>query len=515
MNERVILNNIILALVNQSYGTNKNKYFKDTVLEALSLIRLPTVAGMGSDEASLKLEFKSVIDDLLSLEDDQPIDLRYLKIKLKPITPYHKEVIEDLLTEIENMPNKDPEDANKDYFIYYNLINTFIKQQKFAKIFREYSYKLVEQPGRLKEREPFLKEFNDKLAPYVSSSLGNAYTNVPGIISALDVEDDELEELYAETQDLFSELGVLKTDLQGWNQLLGKHGGFLRGEMTEIQALSGMSKSETMRKILTGVAKSNTPHMLDPTKKPLILYLTFEDTQREVFEKLFIQLYREEHDKLVNVGDFTPKEVKDYVHDTLRARGYHFKVIYGEKSSCTPYDVLNLLERIQEDGYEIHQFGLDYLLLLDLSNVPGPMETYKIKNGYGILGSYTKSRGISFITAAQIDDYAKRILEDSDEFARDAVNANVSAGSKYILHELDLRLFVHIVETPEGAFHQMAKGKHRAGKGTPLKHRYAVYLMHSVEGEPGGFIRSDLDGESQVRDSTRGNLRSQGGGLMF
>lgn len=516
MKARIVLINILLALINQSYGSNKNQTLMSTIDEALPLIKTPSIAMGGNDEASLLISLKDLILELKQIGTKEPYDVRHIKARLRVIGIYFKDVVTLFEETLLDMETKTPEVANKDYYSYHSQINTFVREAGFQKVMSEYSFKLRENPDLLKDRESFLRQLNEELAPLAGGGTGFKYTDVPGIVSVIDVEDSkELGDLYEETQDLYSNLGVLKFDLQGWNMLFGPSMGILRGEFGEIQALSGMGKSETMRKMLSGIAMSNTPHMLNPEKTPLILYLTYEDTQREVYEKMFIQLYREEHNCLTSINDLSTEELVNYVQDKLQARGYKFKVAYGEKYASSPYDVVALLEAVQQDGYEIHAFGLDYMLLLNMNNVPGMMDTYKIKNGYGIIGSYTKARGIACITAAQIDDSAKYLVEESDEFAKEAVNRNMSAGSKYIIHELDFRLFAHVNETGDGFFHQLAKGKHRLGKGTPSVDKYAVYKMHSVNNTPAGFIQSDLEGQNQVRNNSGGNLRVLGGGLAF
>lgn len=516
MKDRIVLINILLALINQSYGTNKNQTLMSTIEEALPLVRTPNITTGGSDEASLLIALKELILELKQIGTKEPYDTRHVMARLRVIGIYFKDVVNLLEDNLKDMETKSEELANKDYYNYHSQVNTFVREARFLKIMQEKSFKLRENPDLLKDRETFMRELNEELAPYVASGGGFKYTDIPGIVSVIDIEDtDELGKVYEETQDLYSNLGVLKFDLQGWNSLFGPNGGLLRGEFGEIQALSGHGKSETMRKMLTGIAVSNTPHMLNPAKTPLILYITFEDTQREVYEKMFVQLYREEFDVLTNINDLSTQEIVTYVQSKLQAKGYKFKVIYGEKYTSSPYDIINLLEALQQDGYEIHCMGLDYMLLLNMTNVPGHMDTYKIKNGYGIIGSYTKARGIACITAAQIDDSAKYLIEESDEFAQAAINKNLSAGSKYIIHELDFRLFAHVVEDGNGWYHQLAIGKHRLGKGTPTRDKYAVYKLHSVDNKPGGFIKSDMEGESQVRNNTGGNLRVNGGGVMF
>lgn len=518
MKERIVLINILLALINQSYGNNKNQTLMTTIDEALELIRTPAVAGSGSDEMSLLVALKDLILELQSLGVREPYEERNIMARMRVIGIYFKEVVTMVEEHLKEIANKDKEQCDKDYYYYHSQINGFVREAKFTQIMSSFSFKLRENPDLLKNREAFIRDLNAELAPYVSAGSGFKYTDIPGIMSSIDLEDtDDLNALYNETQDLYSDLGVLKFDLQGWNDMMGNHKGLPRGMMGEIQAFSGGGKSETMRKMLTGMAICNKPHMINPNKKPLIVYLTFEDTQREAYEKMFTQLYREEHDCLIKVTDLDTKDVVKYVQDKLQAKGYRFKVIYGEKYASSPYDVVNLLEAIQNDGYEIHALGLDYMLLLNMTNVPGHLDTYRLKSSYGIVGAYCKARGITCITAAQIDDSAKYKLEEAEEFAREAVNMNLSAGSKYIIHELDFRLFVHIEtsEAGEEYYHQMALGKCRFIRSMPKKLRYAVYKMHSVDGEAGGFIKPDVDGPSQVRDRTGGDLRTNGGNAIW
>ena len=522
MNERTTLLNIILALINQSYGSNKNESLLHIVDEAFELIRTPAMVGDGADSGSLLIMLKEFAEELRIQGTKLPYDYNFLKLRIKTLAVYHKDVKDLLQEEIDDLKTKDVDSCNGDYTYYHNTINTFVRESKFQTILFKWACRIRESQQMLQNREEALREMNAELAPYVASSTGFNYTDINGIVSEVDVENEEkLGEIYQEIQELTSSAGVLKFDMQGWNEAFGKNGGVLRGTLGELQAMSGCGKSETMRKMLTGIARSNDPLMIDDKKKPLILYLTLEDTQREAYEKMFTQMYSEEFDVLVDITKFDYKDICAYVSKTLTAKGYHFKVIEGEKHKVTPYDVISLLESLNSQGYEIHALGLDYMLLLDLSNVPGFMDTYKIKNSYGIIGAYTKTRGITCITAAQIDDSAKSLMLESDEFAKDAVERNYSAGSKYIIHELDWRIFTHVTDGCDGFwYHQLAIGKNRTSRMTPYKDKYAVYRMHMVKdsagvGRAGGFIKTDFDGESQVRSNTAGNLRSMGGGMAF
>lgn len=516
-NERTALLNIILALINQSYGSNKNETLLHVIDEAFEMIRLPATVGDGADQGSLLLNLKELAEELRTQGTKHPYDPNWLKLRTKVLAVYHKDV-KDLLEEvIQELGKRADEEYNADYIYYHNAINRYVRDSKFQNIMFKWACRFRENPDMVHNREQYIREMNEELSPYVGQSTGFQYTDINGIVSEVDVEDDEkLGELYQEVQELSSSAGVLKFDLQGWNEAFGKNGGVLRGTLGELQAMSGCGKSETMRKMLTGIARNNDPLMIDENKKPLILYLTLEDTQREAYEKMFTQMYSEEFDVLVNIAEFNYEDIVAYVKKTLRARGYHFKVIEGEKHKVTPYDVITLLESLSTQGYEIHAMGLDYMLLLDLSSVPGFMDTYKIKNSYGIIGAYTKTRGITCITAAQIDDSAKSLMLESDEFAKEAVERNYSAGSKYIIHELDWRVFTHVTDGCDGFwYHQFAIGKNRTSRMTPYKDKYAVYRMHLVDGQAGGFIKSDLGGESQVRTNTAGSLKSAGGGVAF
>jgi hypothetical protein len=508
-NERIVLINIVLALVSQSHGTNKNHSIYNASREAMDLIALPNTSSGSGDEISLLLLLSELIEDLLVKGTDEPIDLDDFKRHIRIMGIYFKEVVELFDAEVERIRSIDnPEEINKIYYYHHMVINNFIEECNVVRIIDEYSRRFRTDPSAIKNRIEIIAEMNTELSPYINSkNRDGRYTGINGVLSDSDFMDGEsLGELVEVTQNLYSDVGCLKMDLQGWNELMGPNAGFARGEMVEIQGRSGFGKSDTIRKMLGGIACCNEPYMIDKKKKPLILYLTIEDTRRESIEKIFCNFYMEENDRLVSIRDFSKEEIVEYIKNKITCRGYHFKIIEAEKHKMSPWDVIHLLESLDSDGYEVHVMGLDYMLLLDTGGVPGGMDTYIIKNLYSIISGYTKPKGITVITGGQVSDDIKDVIGSLD-LPRDAVNSNYAARSKRILDELDMRLFVNVQEYEGKHYHQLAKGKHRLGKGTSSKHKYAVYEMHSIKNKPAGFIKSDIGGDSMVKNETCSGLR--------
>ena len=106
----------------------------------------------------------------------------------------------------------------------------------------------------------------------------------PAVLDELDFSDKEsLEATIIKVQDLSEDKGKFITGWKSMNKML--NGGFRRGEQWVISALQHNYKSGLMQSLFVQFCTLNKPVLIDPNKKPLIVYISFEDDMFENLDK--------------------------------------------------------------------------------------------------------------------------------------------------------------------------------------------------------------------------------------
>lgn len=514
MKDREQLVNIILLLVNESYHTSKNSTVKHLVEDALDSIKLPLAMVGVTDEANVIERLKELTYWLLEHSGEAPIEIDHIITKLKVISINFKGHYDLIIDELGKIPEKSQKKLKQDCQYYYNAVKDFIDDLKFSKKLKQLSFDYHVDSRVHTDKQAFLERLVTELSAHAAPRKTNGL-NIHGINSALSLSNrDDVAKAIETAQQISSDDGLMVTDIQGWNDLFG--GGIRRGEIIDLDALTGRGKSDTVRRILRGIMRSNKPYMLDPTRKPAMVILTLEDTPEDILNKMYCDIVEEETGVSVDITKTDRFEVAEYLQSYLGVNGYNLLVYHGDKHEVNFDGFKRMVEYIESEGYEIHMLALDYLQLMRSDDQAGANPPTQLKMLFGRLGDCTKQRKTTLITCNQFDSKAKELVRNTMEFAKEAVGKNYQENCKSLTNEVDLELAAHVVtgaESEDGfAYHQLARGKHRAGKKTPVGDRYAVYRMHCTDdGKPIGFIKGDLNGASQVRNRTSGALRADGG----
>lgn len=518
MKDREQLLNIILLQVNESYLQGNRTDYHSLVEEALDFIKPPQAMFGVTDEASAIEHLKSLAVEMLVKGNKEPVEIDKFITRIKVLAINFKHLFDLICEELAKIPLKEQKQLKKDVRYYAQLIRDKLDDLKFTRIMRQKFFDFQSNTNIHTDKRAFLDGLIESLQPYTNSSTKQGL-NIPGINNIISLANrDQVANIIQTAQQICSDDGMMVTDIQGWNALFG--GGLRRGEIIDLDAMTGRGKSDTVRRIIRGIARSNKPYMLDPNKKPALLIFTLEDTPDEILSKMYCDIREEEEGQPIDITKVDRYDVAEYVESYIGVNGYKLLIVEGEKHAVNVDGWRRLIDYIEADGYEIHLAALDYLQLMRYDDMPGGNPATQIKNVLGKTGEYCKQRLITYITCNQLDTKAKEHARTSIEIAREVVGKNFQENCKSITNEVDMELCAHVAtgsETEDGfAYHQLARGKHRNGKKTPVGDRYAVYAMHRTEdGKPIGFIKGDLGGPAMVRNRTAGALRSAGGGEIW
>jgi len=186
--------------------------------------------------------------------------------------------------------------------------------------------------------------------------------------------EDQVRELFQQVTGDNQQSALLKLAWPDINDML--QGGIRRGAFVNIYALQHNYKSGMLRTIFAQALRCNKPVMLDPSKKPLMVYISLEDDSVINMEFLYSYLYYSEFRKLPSIADIDPAEAVEYVKSHLCVNGYHIKMLRVNPSEWTHRHIFNKVMEYEADGYEVHLVAMDYLSKLPTTGcIQGPTGT--------------------------------------------------------------------------------------------------------------------------------------------
>lgn len=381
-------------------------------------------------------------------------------------------------------------------------INTALDKLEVTEVLKSY-YKQTQFGSEALDWTTLIQSINTDLQPYVNiGSSGNRATAHPSIVKSIDFGDpDSISAALEAAKDELSTKGVIRTPYQGLNRMLGPHAGMRRGEFIVIPALQHKYKSGMVMDLFLSCALFNKPHMRDPSKKPLNLRISFENTSQVDMENMYSRMMTLQTNEVIDIAKVDIAEASQYVNDKLTINGYHNKLYHIDPSDYTYMDLFNLIEELEAEGYEIHLLTLDYLNMMSKKGCNQGPHGEEIRDLFRRVRNFTSKRGICTVTPHQISTEAKMLLRNGQSnFVQQIANKGYYDGCKRIDQEVDCEVYLHIVETNGAYYLTMQRGKHR-GVRTPAVNQYVVYLFDDISGLPFDLLTEDKSRKSVGADT--------------
>ena len=330
--------------------------------------------------------------------------------------------------------------------------------------------------------------------------LGATDEEHPAMVSEIDFGDEEkVAEVFKEVKASENGEGIMVTGFQGLNRMLD--GGFRRGEEVVIGALQHKYKSGFSLTLFKHLALYNKPYMIDTSKKPLLVHMSFENSVEMNTQFLYASLKENETGVKCDITDIPEAEMARYVKEKLTVNGYHIKMMRIDPTLYSYKDICNKILQYEAEGYEIHALMLDYLAMVPTVGCTQGAMGQDVRDLYRRMRNFTEPRKITLITPHQLSTEAKmQIREGRQDFVKNLVNGGYYDKCKTVDNEVDLEIFIHIEIVNGVSYLTIQRGKHRKVAQTPSEHLYCVLQFHEV-----GGLLDDINGP----DSTR---RKVGGG---
>lgn len=305
--------------------------------------------------------------------------------------------------------------------------------------------------------------------------------------------------------------GVIRFGWQALNRMFGQNRGGRRGETIAIGALEHNFKSGFSLELLKSGALYNYPFMIDASKKPMLLRITGENSALQDTLQLYKSLKENELGIEIDQNSVDPEEAEEYVIRRLGATGYHVEIVKVNPTIFTYIDLFDLIKSYEADGYEIHMCNVDYLNLFSKDGCTAGAQGENVRDLFRRVRNFMEEHRILFITPHQLSSDAARLLRlGVEDFVKNLPGKKYWDSCSNIGQEVDMEIYIHIVESNGRHYLTVQRGKHRKFTITPNEDRYFVRRFEKV-----GGILDDVNGPDLTRRRVGASTLAEGGALAF
>ncbi len=240
-------------------------------------------------------------------------------------------------------------------------LNLFLNQTKIKDTIKKYSAQIFYRPEEVDWRT-LVPRIIDELEPL--QSMGEK-GKVVGMVEEVDLFDTQsVGNLLSRSQEEMQGLGVFRTGYQALNRMLGDVGGIRRGDAVVVGALQHNFKTGFTMELFKHAAIYNKPFMIDPTKKPLLLHVSFENELKDNILWLYANIRENETGQECDISNVDVGYAQEYIYKAMSANGFHIKMARMNPSEVTFRDFQNYVLGLEAEGFEVQMCVLDYASMM-------------------------------------------------------------------------------------------------------------------------------------------------------
>lgn len=201
---------------------------------------------------------------------------------------------------------------------------------------------------------------------------------------------------------------IYTTGIRMLNAILSP--GYLSKRLYMYLAFPGGGKSQILLKSALDIRKYNKIETKDPDKRPVVLFITLENTIEETVERLFNMTCTND-----DIRNYTPKQVVEMLKKDgnlgLNSKNNIDIVIqeYGNREIDTN-DLHSIIQDLSDEGMETVALVLDYVKRIRPAE-KGATEKEELKNITNELKDLAKAWDIPVITAQQLNRTSATIVD--------------------------------------------------------------------------------------------------------
>ena len=506
MDSKLLLVRIITLLYLESLITKKNGANSRTVVQdALSYIKAPEAVIIADFSKDSITKLRETIQWLLLQQPGEKIDRLELLNRLRLATEHEDYIFDSIFSTIDTVgDNKD--DIKKVVDSSRLELHKYINRNQIMSTFKEF-YQMTHFKPDSVDWDNIVQECNTRLEPLKGNSTGIDNSSLVESVDLTNVES--LSRVFQEGLAELKPDGIIRFGWQGFNRMFGSRGGARRGEFIVVGALQHNFKSGTSLEMLIGAALFNKPYMIDPSKKPLLLRFSLENSVIEDIIHVYRSLVETETGVQIDEDSVDPIIAATYVNERLSVNGYHVKFERRNPSELTYNVLFKIIEDYEAQGYEVHMCNIDYLAMMSTKGCKQGATGQDIRDLFRRTRNFFSAKNILGVTPHQISTEAKKkTREGVDDFVREIANKGYWDSCSTIDQEVDMEIYQHLVRISGITYITWMRGKHRkSGKPTPYEDYYTVYQF---DPRGIGFIPYDVLGADMSRKRVGAGAVSEG-----
>lgn len=359
MDSKLLLIKVITLLFLESIANKNNNTSSRTIAkDALNFIKKPDAAVLTDFSRDSLGHLLDIARWMIDTPANEAFNKNDVLQRVRMATETEDYIYDALATNIQ-MEQTD-EEVQSAIRSSREYISTYINRATIRSIVKDYYYEIEFRPENV-DWNHSVKDFLGKMEPYRNTNT----SATKSLVESVDISNlASLQVAFRTAVEQISPEGIIKFGWQGFNRIFGEYGGARRGEMIVIGALQHSFKSGTSLEMLKAAALYNRPFMLDPTKKPLLLRLSFENSAMNDIIHLYRSLIEPEIGMKIDQSSINPIEAAVYVNEKLSVNGYTVKIDHYDPSDFTIFDLIDVIEKYENEGYEIHMLNIDYLAMM-------------------------------------------------------------------------------------------------------------------------------------------------------
>ena len=508
MDSKLVLFQCISLLFRESQLENRVTNSKDLAKEALGTIRLPEPGVAVDYTRETLIALRATVLHMVDQPSDHVFDktntLDRIRVACGPdvaMLAVYEKGLEDL--ESEDQIKKKVLHSRQDLLTYMReiKIKEIAKKHYTAVHFSEEPVDYRNVVGDwIADLEVMNSVAVDKTKEGVVDEVD--FTNLSSVKLAM---DRSMEENAGE--------GMLVSGYQGVNRMLGGDTNYRRGDFIVVGALQHNFKSGWINSHFRDFATLNKPYLRDPTKKPLLLGISTENSLKDNLMWMYCSLKEIETGEPCDVRGISTTEASEYVIAKLGVNGYEIKWLRVDPSDFTYRHFYDMILQLETEGYEVHACLFDYLNMISKKGCnQGPMGS-DVRDLFRRIRNFCNPRGILFMTPHQLSSEAKALLRGgvaAEDFVKEIANKGYWDSCRVIDQEVDLEIYIHLVKRDGRTYITIQRGKHRKFKITAEKDLYVVYAFDEV-----GGLKPDYGGEDCSMAKVGAKTMAQGGELAW
>ena len=490
MDDKLLLTKAIGLLYRESQLLDKCDNSQEVVRSVIDSIIINDLGiGINSDQKIIS-NLKETAMLMVSYPYDHEYDVTELLQRIRVNVGDDDRLYEVIRSSIE--PELEEANLKRRITNLRKQIHHHFREQEIKRVLSNADMMFKFKRNEIKDVTVFLQTLSSQLETLATDST----VNDVAIIEELDIGDDEgMDRVFETIAQINSGALVYKLGSPELNEML--QGGLRPGETWNLNGLQHKFKTGFSLEIFADVAIFNTPILKDPTKKPLLLRITFEDPLEKNIQFLYQYLKFSETRVFVDVRDMPVKEMSQYVKQRLQETGFHVKMLQVDPHGWTIKSIMNKVLEYEAQGYEIKVLGLDYLYKVPTAGCITTTVGSDVMDALSRMRNFCASKGIVLVNPHQLSTEAKNLLRSGipeDQFPKEMVGKGYFEGSKGLDRIYDGGLIFHLFKYNKETYFAIALDKHRLPTIVDDDKRYVIYkfpkgmpLPYAHPGERLGF----------------------------